>query len=805
MADPIRFGSEFDMAVNTANFQSQSTLTRLPDGRVVVAWVDAGSNAGDIKYRLFSADGQPLSSELTANAGVAGSQGTPAITALTNGGFVIAWESFNADASGDVLFRRFNGAGNPLDVTDVPASANSSGYQQDPTLVGLSDGTFVVGWNEGNTAVSGLPSSSAAMIRSFGADGAALSGAIRVSGNFGGDFGPQLAAVDGALILVWDDDGGPSISQNGEDGIYSRTLIGSFPTANFTDGGVRIDEGVFRESSRNPGIDYDPVLGAVIVWDDDFSGSDDRDIYVNINGLGQTRVNTTTIGDQSNAQVVSLAYGGFVVVWQDSAGTAGDIRARVFTQEGDPTGNDFLVTSLGAATANAQTAPDVVALLDGRFMVSWSDEFAGGIQGMIFDPRMAAVSWVGTESGELFRGTDFAAPDVLAGMGGNDTIFGGAGADNLSGGDDNDTLDGEAGTDTLDGGAGNDTFVLGADSDSIVDVSGIDTIHSSISRNLAFYTAIENLTLTGTGNINGTGNALANRIVGNTGNNILNGGTDSVVDTLIGGVGNDTYLLGDGSDLVNDISGIDTIQSSISRNLGFYTAVEYLTLVGTGNINGTGNALANRIVGNTGNNILNGGTDSVVDTLIGGAGNDTYMLGAGSDAVNDTSGIDAIYSSISRNLGFYSAIEYLTLTETGNINGTGNALANRIVGNTGNNILNGGLGNDVLTGGAGLDSFVFTTALSASNIDLVTDYNVANDTIRVDNAVFAALGLGNLAVAAFAKNTTGLAGDASDRIIYESDTGKLFYDADGLGGAAGIHFATLTAGLALTQADFVVF
>ena len=181
------------------------------------------------------------------------------------------------------------------------------------------------------------------------------------------------------------------------------------------------------------------------------------------------------------------------------------------------------------------------------------------------------------------------------------------------------------------------------------------------------------------------------------------------------------------------------------------------------------------------------------------------MLAAGNDLVNDASGVDAINTTISRNLISYSTIENLVLTGTASINGIGNTLANRIIGNTGNNALNGGLGNDVLTGGTGIDSFAFSTALSASNVDTITDYNVANDTIRIDNAVFTTLALGNLAAGAFAVNTTGLAGDASDRIIYESDTGKLFYDANGLGGAAGIHFATLTAGLALTQADFLVF
>ncbi|MDQ6435906.1 hypothetical protein RB623_17765 [Mesorhizobium sp. LHD-90] len=104
-------------------------------------------------------------------------------------------------------------------------------------------------------------------------------------------------------------------------------------------------------------------------------------------------------------------------------------------------------------------------------------------------------------------------------------------------------------------------------------------------------------------------------------------------------------------------------------------------------------------------------------------------------------------------------------------------------------------------------SAMFSAALGAANVDTITDFIVAADTIRLNDAVFTAVGggLGALAGVAFRANTTGLADDASDRIVYESDTGKLFYDADGnAAGATGIHFATLTAGLAPAAADFAV-
>ena len=125
----------------------------------------------------------------------------------------------------------------------------------------------------------------------------------------------------------------------------------------------------------------------------------------------------------------------------------------------------------------------------------------------------------------------------------------------------------------------------------------------------------------------------------------------------------------------------------------------------------------------------------------------------------------------------------------------------------GDDYLRGYLGNDILYGQAGKDTFIFNTALNAAtNVDRIMDFLGVDDTIWIDDLIFADAGpLGTLAAAAFRANTTGLAGDASDRIIYETDTGKLFYDAEGnAAGFAGVHFATLNAGLAVTAADFVV-
>ncbi|MBE9236583.1 calcium-binding protein [Anabaena aphanizomenioides LEGE 00250] len=333
---------------------------------------------------------------------------------------------------------------------------------------------------------------------------------------------------------------------------------------------------------------------------------------------------------------------------------------------------------------------------------------------------------------------------------GNNTLTGNTGNNILVGGDGNDTLNGGAGTDTLIGGTGNDIYVVDTTTDTITENAneGTDTIQSSVTFTIASLTNIENLTLTGTTAINGTGNAGNNTLTGNTGNNILVGGdgNDTLngragTDTLIGGTGNDIYVVDTTTDTIteNANEGTDTIQSSVTFTIASLTNIENLTLTGTTAINGTGNAGNNTLTGNTGNNILVGGdgNDTLngragTDTLIGGTGNDIYVVDTTTDTIteNANEGTDIIQSSITFDLTVFPNIENLTLTGIAAINGTGNAGSNSLTGNSGNNILNGGAGRDTLRGGTGSDTFVFQFGQSpVSGADRITDFAIGTDKI----------------------------------------------------------------------------
>ncbi|MDB9390714.1 beta strand repeat-containing protein [Microcystis aeruginosa] len=258
--------------------------------------------------------------------------------------------------------------------------------------------------------------------------------------------------------------------------------------------------------------------------------------------------------------------------------------------------------------------------------------------------------------------------------------------------------------------------------------------------------------------------------------------------------------------------GIVTISDTLTANVTttLPANVENLTLTGTANINGTGNTLNNIITGNSGNNILNGATG--IDTLIGGLGNDTYQVDTTTDTIteNANQGTDTVESSVTYTLG--NNLENLTLTGTTNINGTGNTLNNIITGNSGNNILNGsdgndtligGTGNDTLTGGAGGDQFTFNNR--NEGIDTITDFlSSQGDKIAVSAAGFGGGLAAGVAITAaqFVLGTTAL--NASNRFIYNTITGGLFFDGDGTGTLAAIQIATLSSKPTLTASDILV-
>jgi Ca2+-binding RTX toxin-like protein len=306
------------------------------------------------------------------------------------------------------------------------------------------------------------------------------------------------------------------------------------------------------------------------------------------------------------------------------------------------------------------------------------------------------------------------------------------------------------------------------------------------------------------------GNEFGQTIIGNAGNNFIDGGAGA--DTLNGLGGNDTYVVDNAGDQVIEAAGggNDFVIATTTFALNAGAEVETLSTSDSGNtaaIGLTGNEFGQTIIGNAGNNFLNGGGGA--DTLQGLAGNDIYIVDNTGDQVIEAAGggNDTVYAIGSYALNAGAEVETLSTTDGGSnaaINLTGNEFGQLILGNAGINVLDGGLGADTLTGFGGADTFAFTTALGGGNVDTITDFAHGTDRIALDDAIFGAgIGTpGSFNANAFVIGTA--AGDADDRIIYDSATGQLFYDADGNGAGAAVLFATLQGAPTLSASDFQV-
>jgi Ca2+-binding RTX toxin-like protein len=460
------------------------------------------------------------------------------------------------------------------------------------------------------------------------------------------------------------------------------------------------------------------------------------------------------------------------------------------------------------------------------------------------------------------RGTFFNFETFHLGTGsGSDTIVLGAGNDSVSAGEGADTMTGGIGNDDLNGGLGIDTVVyFGNRSDYAIDIltpdsvrirdlrpglpDGTDIVYNTENFTFADGTRTYANLFTLTSGLDGVyifGNAGNNEIspirtvtgqplptargdhiFGGAGKDSLNGGLGG--DFMLGGTGDDTYFVDNVGDQTfeNLNEGTDRVFSTITWTLA--DNVENLRLQGVDTINGSGNELNNTLTGNDAVNFLNGfgGNDTLngglgADIMSGGTGNDIYYVDHSSDQTleNLNEGTDKVISTVSWTLA--SHLENLTLDGTNSLSGTGNNLANQIVGNAGANILSGlggadtlsggagtdrligGAGVDLLIGGADVDTFVFGAAIIGNN-DTVKDFMHGVDHLEFLGSDYG-LSAGLLAASNLQIGTKASLGHAE--FLFNPTTHVLSWDADGVSGGH-VAIAKLTAISTLFVDDFII-
>jgi Ca2+-binding RTX toxin-like protein len=300
------------------------------------------------------------------------------------------------------------------------------------------------------------------------------------------------------------------------------------------------------------------------------------------------------------------------------------------------------------------------------------------------------------------------------------------------------------------------------------------------------------------------GNGFAQRITGTHGANVLNGGGGG--DTLVGMMGDDTYLVNDPRDRIVEANGegLDTVYTITSYNLG-EDEVEVLSTVyhvDTTPIDLIGNFASQRVIGNYGANVLNGGSGGI-DTLIGLFGDDTYAVGDSRTVVIERAGqgFDVLVTSVNFLLSPDAEIEVFAAQDRSSSVGIrlgGNGYAQTIAGTEGADTIAGGGGADLLIGGGGTDRFDLEIGTTPSGSPSIADFSSGVDRLGI---IGRASDLGDrLDAAEFVVGAA--ATTAAHRIVYDQATGGLFYDADGSGGGGSVLIARLTAGTTLSLGDF---
>lgn len=486
-------------------------------------------------------------------------------------------------------------------------------------------------------------------------------------------------------------------------------------------------------------------------------------------------------------------------------GYAGDDILNGFGGDDDIEGGD------GNDTINGGSGADFMAGQAGNdtYYVDDADDRIAENPGGGFDRIFTTVEYVLPNYVESMAILDARSIGAI-------NLYGNSDTNDIRGNDGANLIDGRQGADTMYGYGGDDAYYVDDTRDIVKDaiVSGNDggndiiftTVDYFLGQNTGEY--VERLVVldpTSTFGVFLGGNNLDNEITGNNGPNRLNGGAGH--DILTGLGGDDTYqLYFNDPDVIVEApnGGYDTVLIAGS----FTLPDNFEELRGGSSANTTatlnGNGLDNVIRGADGNEILDGRAGA--DQMFGGNGNDVYFVDNVGDVVDEvrfSGGSDFIFTSVNYELP--RDIERMGVNGTATtqaVNLTGNLFDNELSGNDGANWLDGKVGHDLLIGYGGADTFAFTTQVDGANSDIFVGFEPGIDKVALDDAVFAGLTVGALPAGAF--HIGRFAADADDRILYEAETGKLFFDPDGTGPQAAQFFASMHEGLALSASDFIV-
>ena len=447
-------GSEFLANSHTGAEQQHPALTALADGGFVVTWQSSGQDGSwNIYGQRYDAAGAATGGEFVINSFTASTQSNPAISALSDGGFVAVWHSYTQDSSYWGIYGQRYDASGAAAGGEFQINSYVSSHQYAPSVTGLPDGGFVASWQSygQDGSVYGIYG------QRYDALGAQVGPEFQISTTTAGE--QQLPAMatlsDGGFVVTWQDS-----AQDGSSwGIFAQRY-----DAAGTAVGAEFQVNSYTESYQS-----DPTVAAlsdggfVVTW---MSYLQDGSVYgiygQRYDATGATlgsefQINSQTGDEQQKPSVAALPDGGFVVTWQDGAqdGSSWGVYAKVFSARGQ-----LLEGAAGADALTGGSGDDVIAGGAGADILAGGDgvdtlSYAGSEAGVTVDLATAAAAG-GDAAGDMISGFE-----NLIGSAHADTLTGDGGANVLTGGAGDDLLTGGAGDDVIAGGEGNDTAVFG--------------------------------------------------------------------------------------------------------------------------------------------------------------------------------------------------------------------------------------------------------------------------------------------------------------------------------------------------------
>ena len=394
-------GPEFQVNAYTSGYQDFPDVSSDSDGNFVVVWRSAGQDGSGFSVvgRRFDRLGNPRGSDFVANSFTTGTQSFPAVAVNGSGGFVVAWQSYGQDGSGDGVFaRRFDATGAPLGLSEFRVNSFTTYHQMLPDVASAPGGNFVIVWRGSIQDGSGY----GIFGRRFDSAGGALGAEFQVNAYTTGHQGRPVVAMapDGSFVVAWE-----SYLQDGSDqGVFARRFDASGNPV-----GDDFQVNTFTTSRQDrPDVAMDGSGAFVVVWDS--SGADGSGYAVvgqrfdsAGNRLGGEFVANTFVADsQSNASVEREPSGDFVVAWSSRQdGSSYAVMAQRFATSGARLGGEFRVNTY---TTSSQAVSALAPLGDGKFVVVWQSNVQDGSQSGVFGQRYGDLLFSdGFETGDASR------------------------------------------------------------------------------------------------------------------------------------------------------------------------------------------------------------------------------------------------------------------------------------------------------------------------------------------------------------------------------------------------------------------